>query len=246
MKVTRRLSDYVDRRYPNWDVSIALRYLPIVDHINSKSSKAKILEVGSGEFGIAAYAPKRHEITATDIDFGKRRVKNVKLVKASAERLPFEDGSFFAVVCVDTLEHLPDNLREKSISEMVRVAHKHLYLAFPRGRMSSKTDAFISSYYHRTHKKRSAYLEEHLEHGLPEEDFAVKHIKKCASKLGKKVKVETWGNTNIALWTLLLLMGFSEKKLLTYVYHKLVMSLSILKHINIPPTYRVIIYSEFI
>lgn len=245
MRVTKKLSRYVDKNYPKWDISIALRYLPIVEKIQEKARKANILDVGSGEFGITTYIPKKYEVTGTDIDFGGNRSKNLKQVKASAHKLPFKDKSFFAVVSVDTLEHLPKEIRKKSIYEMVRVADKHLCLAFPSGKSSKLVDRFIDKYYQFTHKQKLAYLDEHIKYGLPDQDEVVKEIKKAAKKRGRVI-VETKGNTNIFVWLTLLLMGFSEIRFLTYFYHKLVLFTPVLKRINVFPNYRVIIYTEFI
>lgn len=246
MKLTRKFSRYIDRKYPQWDVSIALRYLPIAKDIQKKIKKGdKILDVGSGEFGIATYLDG-YKIVGTDIDFGEERSRNFKLVKASAENLPFKKDSFTATISVDTLEHLSEKIRRESVEEMVRVSKDYLYIAFPRGNFSSLIDRFISRYYELTHKEKSAYLEEHLEHGLPNEKKIAEILKKSAKKYGKKVSIRTRGNTNSFLWLFLLMLGFSQLKPLTYIYHKMVLLTPILRHLNTWPTYRVIIYAEFI
>lgn len=244
MKLTRKFSEYVDKKYPDWDISIALRYLPIVKDIERKLTKGRVLDVGSGEYGLATYIPKKYKVTGTDVDFGEKRSKKLKIVKASVENLPFKDKAFPVVVCVDMMEHLPAKIREKSIDEMVRVAGKYLYIAFPRGKMSGVIDRYIDKYYFLTHKENLPYLKEHIEYGLPKEEKMVRAIEKSAKKRGRKLKIKTRGNTSLIVWLGLLLVGFSEFRPLTYFYHKLILIFPFLKYLNFFPTYRVIIYSE--
>lgn len=247
MIITRQFSEYVNDNYPNWDVSIALRYLPIINNLKKKLPKgSKILDVGSGEFGIATYLKDEFKVVGTDIDFGEKRSKNFTLIKASADKLPFKDNSFKAVVSVDMMEHLPTKVREKSIEEMVRVTDKYLFVAFPRSGFSELIDRFIARYYKFTHKEELGYLKEHIKYGLPKEGEIVKMLKHYSQKAGKEIKVKAVGNTNSFVWTLLLVMGFSQIKPITYIYHKLVLLLPVLQYINIWPTYRVIIYGEFV
>jgi ubiquinone/menaquinone biosynthesis C-methylase UbiE len=246
MRLTRRLSSYVYRKYPNWDVSIALRYLPIIKDLKKKLPKgSRILDVGSGEFGVATYLKGGYEVVGTDIYFGGRRSKDFELVKASADNLPFKDDAFTTTLSVDMMEHLPEKIRKKSVEEMARVTEKYLYLAFPRSSFSASIDRFIARYYEATHKEELDYLKEHIKYGLPEEKEVIKAIKEAARAQGKSVEIKKEGNTNSLLWTTLLLMGFSEIKPITYLYHKMLLLLPILKHLNIWPTYRVIIYAEF-
>lgn len=239
-RLNKGLTKYIQEKYQNWDVSIALRYLPIIEDINKNFGiEAKVLDVGSGEFGLATYAKGGFNITGTDIDFGLRREKNLKIVKASADALPFPDNSFDAVVSVDMMEHLPPQIRKKAVSEMVRVARGKVYLSFPTGSSSHFIDALLSKYYKLTHGQTLGYLKEHLELGLPDTKVIENFIKKALLECGKKGAISKKGNTNSVLWLILLLMGFSEVKLLTSLYHKFLLLLPILNFIHFWPTYRV-------
>lgn len=241
-KFNKKITKSLAKKYPSWDVSIALRYINIIKDIKSRfPNGAKILDVGSGEFGIATYIGKGYEITGTDIDFGKKRQAGFKIVKASAEKLPFKDNSFDVVTCIDVMEHLPKKIRKKSTEEMVRVGKSVVYISFPRGRFSIYVDKLISKYYQFTHKKGFAYLEEHQKYGLPETAIILKYIDKSLSKFNKNAQVTTGGNTNSLLWIFLLFLGFSENKYLTNIYHKLLFLLPFLNLIHIPPTYRTVI-----
>lgn len=239
-KINRRLTEFLVEKYPNWDITIALRYLPIAGDIKRNFEEGdKILDVGSGEFGLATYLNDSFDITGTDVDFGKRRERKLKVVEASADKLPFKDNSFDGVVCVDMLEHLPSPLRRKAVSEMIRVAKKKVYLSFPRGNLSAMIDRVISKYYKLTHKKELGYLREHQKYTLPEENKIGLLINQAAEKNVKKIQVAKRGNTNSLLWLGLLILGFSEVRIFTNLYHKLLFVLPVLNLMHFWPTYRV-------
>ena len=239
-KINRRLTKYLMEKYPNWDASIALRYLTIIASIKRNfPTGIKILDVGSGEFGLATYIGGGYEITGTDIDFGEERQKGLRIVKASAENLPFREGEFDVVVSVDMMEHLPQGIRERAVFEMVRVAKSKVYISCPRGRFSKIIDRLLSKYYKFTHKSELGYLNEHQKYGLPSESSIERYIKSALKGYKKAAKVAKRGNTNAILWFVLLLLGFSEVKILTSFYHKLLFCLPILNLMHFWPTYRV-------
>jgi ubiquinone/menaquinone biosynthesis C-methylase UbiE len=180
-----------------------------------------------------------YDITGTDIDFGQRREKKLKLVEASAEKLPFKDNSFDCVVSVDMLEHLPANIRKKAIFEMIRVARGKVYISFPRGNLSTAIDKAISKYYKFTHKEELGYLMEHQKYTLPGENKVKLYINQAARGNAKKVQITKKLNTNSLLWAGLLLLGFSEVRMLTNFYHKLLLFLPVLNLMHFWPTYRV-------
>jgi ubiquinone/menaquinone biosynthesis C-methylase UbiE len=64
------------------------------------------------------------DVDAAKIDFARREAErteqsNVHFVAYGGERLPFEDGRFDCVYCVDVVEHLPNPAG--SLGEMARV-----------------------------------------------------------------------------------------------------------------------------
>jgi ubiquinone/menaquinone biosynthesis C-methylase UbiE len=245
MRINRYLIRLLKEKYPNWDISISLRYLPIVSDIRKNFKEgSSILDVGSGDSGLYTYIKKGYKITATDIDVAKITGNKVKMVQASAEDLPFKSDSFDAVVSVDMMEHLPEKIREGAISEMIRVARDRVYIAFPRGSMSYKVDKFLSKYYFHTHKKELEFLNEHIKNGLPDTRRIERFIKGSADKLGKTVKYTKKGNTNLFLWLVMLLMGFSENKFFTNIYNKLLFILPFLNLLHFWPSYRVLYIVE--
>ena len=52
-------------------------------------------------------------------------------VKASIDSLPFTDGEFDAVACMEVLEHLPEETFQKAIHELSRVARRYILVTVP-------------------------------------------------------------------------------------------------------------------
>lgn len=83
----------------------------------------KVLDVGCGTGAVLAEIQKNRDAWGLDfselaLDFGRERGL-LNLVHGNAESLPFADGEFSAIVTLDTLEHVPDDV--KAIAEIARV-----------------------------------------------------------------------------------------------------------------------------
>ncbi len=89
-----------------------------------KFLQGKVLDVGCNEAPLRKLMPG---LDYTGIDVGGTPDLQVDL--ESVQNLPFEDGEFDAVVCIDVLEHL-DNLHAM-FDELVRVAKTHLVISLP-------------------------------------------------------------------------------------------------------------------
>lgn len=233
------LKKYIDNKYPNWDITIALRYLPIIDDIKrSYQSDQKILEVGSEITGITTYFPK--PVTGVDIGFDySKRNQYLTPVKASVLKLPFPDKSMDYVLSVDMLEHIPKESRIKAVSEMVRVSKFKVYLSFPCGRKSQYVDKQLYEYFLKKRGAEYQYLKEHVDLGLP--DF--NEVKGFLSQIkGSNLKILK--NTNLLLWTILLKWGLSGEQLKSSLYRRSLILLPILRHLNFGLTYRVLFILE--
>jgi SAM-dependent methyltransferase len=95
-----------------------------------------VLNVGAGT---GSYEPADREVTAVEpsrVMIEQRPADAAPVVQASAEALPFEDGSFDAAMALVTVHHWPDPIA--GVSEMVRVARQRVaVLSFDPGPMES-------------------------------------------------------------------------------------------------------------
>jgi len=85
-----------------------------------------LLEVGGCPSPMRLFIPEA-ELTVAD----PAAEDSAHSVRAGGESLPFPDGSFDAVACLDTLEHVSPELRPAFLFELCRVARRHLVLAAP-------------------------------------------------------------------------------------------------------------------
>ncbi len=86
----------------------------------------KLLDIGCADGNltakVAAYLPKS-KVTAIDlykksIDFAKKKNPGIEFLVADARKLPFKNKLFDTVICVEALEHIPDN--SKAVAEVKR------------------------------------------------------------------------------------------------------------------------------
>ncbi|MCP4422697.1 MAG: class I SAM-dependent methyltransferase [Chloroflexi bacterium] len=94
-------------------------------------------------------------------------------------KLPFAANSFAAVVNIDTLEHLPAEIRLPFIEECLRVSQKLVIIAAPYGSEGHiQLEKELSDHHQNILKRPHPYLSEHVEYILPSPeqlaDFAQK------------------------------------------------------------------------
>lgn len=229
------------KREFNYDT--AIRYKPIVEKIeNSKWRKYPVLEIGSGGSGISDFYSG--QVIGVDTNFSKTGTKknqNIRYVKGSILKLPFQKNSFYHVVCMDVLEHIPENNRKNAIKEMLRVIKKggKIYLGFPTGGRSLKVENLINHLFKKTYGKDHLWLLEHKKNGLPK----LEDIKIIIFSLGiKENKIDVLNNANLLSWFLVhLLITVYPGKFFSRALKLLYKQLFILLRINLPPYYRVIL-----
>jgi len=116
-----------------WRYQHRQRVNNVIDIVNRQNIKkeAKILEIGCGR-GIYTTLLARNNRNVVGIELSNREIsvskefvgkkqltKNVTLIRADAQRLPFKDDVFDFVLCSEVLEHLDDPSR--GASELNRV-----------------------------------------------------------------------------------------------------------------------------
>jgi SAM-dependent methyltransferase len=83
--------------------------------------------------------------------------------------LPFADGSFDAVVTLDTLEHMPCDDRLPFLRECCRVARQSVIVAAPFGSEGhAALEERLYNLYQSRYGEPHAYLGEHVHYGLPD------------------------------------------------------------------------------
>jgi len=119
-----------------YDRFIAPAVIDMADRVESKligrlPSGARVLEVGCGGGQLAVrLAGRRTDLSITGLDLSPEQVARaterarpvadrVRFVEGSALSLPFDDGSFDAVISVASIKHWPDPAR--GLSECARV-----------------------------------------------------------------------------------------------------------------------------
>jgi SAM-dependent methyltransferase len=106
------------------------------DHAAGKDAPI-ILDVGCGTGAISRRLTKWGRVVSTDfsalaLEYSRRRGLQ-HLLRADAMRLPFATGSFDLAVCMDVLEHLPDD--HAALCELFRVLK-------PGGRLIATVPAY--------------------------------------------------------------------------------------------------------
>lgn len=111
----------------------------VVSLVQSTGARA-ILDAGCGE-GFTMHELRQAGVPATlvGVDFSPAalawhqanllRESPAPLNVADVHALPFGDGSFDLVICLEVMEHLPDSAR--GLRELLRVARDHVLLSVP-------------------------------------------------------------------------------------------------------------------
>lgn len=232
---------YYWRQHPE----AALRYFPVVSTIkNLKYVNSKILEIGSGSLGIVPYL--KMPIDGIDINFSGPQTKLLNKISGTAWDLPFRKNSYDITISVDVVEHLPKNLREKSLMEVLRVAKKLSIIVIPVGKLSEKQDQSLHKHWRSKFKKDNQFLKEHTENGLPTTDEILVAIDRSLRKLNKKGKVTSRPLLNLFVRDILMRTWITKNKMIYYLYLKgYLLLIPLLKHLNFGNCYRRMFVIEF-
>jgi hypothetical protein len=180
-----------------WNPDVALRYLPIVDIVRERGVERDITDVGCGPDGIAPYL--RLPVTGVDTDLAGPVHRLVTPVSASVMDTPFEDASRPCVISVDMLEHVPPDLRQQAVDELVRIAGRLLVIAVPTGPVAEEHDREVAERYRSVRGVDYRYLREHLEYGLPTEQQLREYVDVAMARHRRAGSVQLVPNANLRL-----------------------------------------------
>jgi len=139
------------------------------DALGMSQEASRILDVGGRAELLEQFVPDR--VVSINIDGSGDLL-------GSGLALPFADNALSAVVSIDTLEHLPQEVRVPFLRECLRVARQCVVVAAPFGSEGHKGyERELAALYQSLFGEPHIYLSEHVRHGLPTladiDDFAV-------------------------------------------------------------------------
>lgn len=245
MDIEKSLKSIFDKFFKNQHPESALRYLPIVSILNHyKLEDSKILEIGSGSLGITPYLKK--PIDGVDIDFTGPQTPLLNKIKGSSLDLPFRKNTYDVAICVDTLEHLEKNQREKAITQILKVAKKMVIIVVPVGSLSQEQDKKLETYYRTVFGERNNFLSEHVKNGLPQTNEILVIFDRVLRLLDKKAKITSSPLLNLKVRQILMYTWISKNRYIYYLYLKgYLLLLPFLKLANWGDCYRRIFVVEF-
>lgn len=164
-----------------------VRYAPLLERL--RDDRRSLLEVGSGSDGIASYLGRR--CFGLEIRFAATPAPELIACGGSATAIPFKDSSIDIVLVMDTMEHIPPDLRASAVAEACRVARSQVIIGGPMGADSRRADDRLAAYYARTGRAVPEWLKEHLLRRAPDVDEIVDQLR----SQGWHAKVE--GNENL-------------------------------------------------
>lgn len=234
-----------DKFFKNQHPESALRYLPVVSVLNKHHlQNSKILEVGSGSLGITPYLQK--PIDGVDIDFSGPQTPLLYKIHGSSLNLPIRKNSYDVAICVDTLEHIEKENRQKAISEIINSAKKIAIIVVPVGNFSEMQDKKLDAYFQKVFGKKNNFLSEHVKNGLPTTDEILVILDRVLTSLGKKAKISSFPLLNLKIREILMKTWISNNRYIYYLYLKgYLLLLPLLRLANWGNCYRRMFVVEF-
>lgn len=163
-----------------------------------QKSKGRLLEVGCGEgLFLANLALDNSQLDVFGVDNHmsdllrtkrrgeKKESGNIRLVHGDAMNLPFGDGSFDRIVCVNTFFNMEsiDAVRH-ALEQMARVCKKKGRITFD---FRNSANPFVRLKY----KLAPCYDPTIREQGLPLNTYSIKHIREILDGLNLKIVSKT-------------------------------------------------------
>jgi SAM-dependent methyltransferase len=90
-----------------------------------------VLDVGCGDGRLFHRLPPGIEAVALDVSYASVRNVRGRALCATSVDLPFADRSFDLVLCCETIEHLPDDVFQRTLDELARVSRRSILITVP-------------------------------------------------------------------------------------------------------------------
>jgi hypothetical protein len=141
---------------------------------------ALILEVGGGPGPLESFLPE-YELFVSDISGAAHE----RFLLASGAALPFADETFAAVVTLDTLEHVPAEIRPPFLSELLRVSSDLVVLSAPFASPELEVaEEALNEFIRARFQGDFPTLDEHADNGLPELEATVEALSRHGFSTG--------------------------------------------------------------
>ena len=90
-----------------------------------------ILDIGCGNGIITNELAEHYHICGVDISAEALKQVKAETLQASADSIPVRDRSWDMVFSSEMLEHLPDDVLERTIHEITRITRKYVFITVP-------------------------------------------------------------------------------------------------------------------
>jgi hypothetical protein len=152
----------------------------LVNHLrpHGESSQLRVLDVGGSSSSLKHFLPD-DDVVLADVQepptFTYREVVPFRYdayVLGAGQQLPFADACFDVVTAHDTLEHVPPEYREGFLQDLIRVSKRYVIVSGPIFQIeTAAAERRLAEYMDRAFGGSNVSLTEHIELGLPDEEF---------------------------------------------------------------------------
>lgn len=230
--------------FREWNPDIAQRYLPIIRLINKHGLRDQVTDIGSGSIGIGPYL--RTAVTGVDTDLTSRSVHPLlKPVEASVLDTPFDDRSRPCVISVDMLEHVPAEMRQAAVDELVRIAGRLLVIAVPSGTEAEQQDKEMAELFRATRGVEFRFFRDHLDNGLPTPAELADYVESSLAKHGRKANLHVVPNANLRLREFIVRRWIRRSTIDKVAWVLLTWLSPVLSYLHREPAYRRLAVVEF-
>ena len=153
---------------------------------SSYGPKPVLLDVGSGGAGVPAFLPRVRAV-GVDLREPSEMRSATDFVNADIVALPFADRPFPVVTCIDVLEHLPVETRDKAIFELARVTDRSLLIACPHGEVARRVDQWYREACVKRGRQVPNWVDEHQRNPYPRTGEIEDKLMAAATKVGRRV-----------------------------------------------------------
>ena len=151
----------------------------VLENVRPEGERLEVLDVGGRTALLKRFLPE-DRVELVDVE----ESEEAGLVIGSGAALPFQDGAFDAVVCFDTLEHVPPPLRDAFVDECARVARRWVVIAGPYHTAEvARSEELLQEFLGEKLGEKHRYLEEHRDHGLPDRKDTESRLREAGARV---------------------------------------------------------------